>query len=122
MARQSHTAQVLKGAYGDYSVANAADYTYLAADTVNNEQTTLTGREIVIVRNTTGGALTCTFTSVKSGLGRTGDIAAYSVGANEFAMFGPFELTGWIQTDGNLYFSGSAVGLEFAVIRLPVGF
>ncbi len=121
MARQSHTAQILLGAYKTYGV-NLADYVYLAADTVNDEETTLSGREIVLVQNTTGGALTCTFTSVASPLNRTGDITAYSVGANEFAMFGPFEITGWQQTDGKLYFSGSAVGLEFAVIRLPTGF
>ncbi len=121
MARQSHSAQILLGAYGTYGV-NLADYTYLAADTVNDEQTTLTGREIVLVQNTTGGALTCTFTSTVDIFSRTGDITAYSVGANEFAMFGPFEQAGWIQTDGNLYFSGSAVGLEFAIIRLPAGF
>jgi len=121
MARQIHTAQVLLGAYGVYT-GNTADLTFLAADTVNNEETSLTGREIVLGRNTTGGALTATFTSVNDTFGRTGNIAAYSVDANGFAMFGPFELTGWIQTDGNLYFSGSAVGLTFAVIRLPVGF
>jgi len=121
MARQNHAAQVLLGAYGAYG-AGLADYTYTAGDIVNNEQTPLTGREIVLIENTDAGAQTITFTSTNDTFGRTQDITAYSMAANDFAMFGPFEQTGWLQTDGNLYFTVSAVTMRIAVVRLPVGF
>ncbi len=120
MPRQTHTAQVLKGAYGDYSVANAADYTYLAADVANKEQTKLTGQEILLVRNVDGaGAHNITITSVDDTFNRSENVTNYSLGLNEFAMFGPFKLTGWIQTDGNLYFEADNVNIEFAVVRIP---
>lgn len=120
MPRVTHTAQVLKGAYGDYSSVNSADYTYTAADVTNKEQTKITGQEILLARNVNGAAAhTITINSVNTPFGRKGDVTAYSLGANEFAMFGPFEITGWIQTDGNLYFEADNANIQFAVIKLP---
>lgn len=121
MPRITHAAKTLLGAYGDYSVANSADLTTLAADPANDEQVVLTGRQIVIARNSGAGAHTVTFTSVASPatFGRSGNIAAYSLGAGELAAFGPFELTGWIQTDGRLYFEADDAEVIFSVITIP---
>ena len=119
MPRVAHTAQTLKGAYGDYSVANAADYTYTAADVSNKEQTKITGQEILLARNNGGTGRTITINSVDDERGRKEDITAYSLGGNEFAMFGPFRITGWIQSDGNLYFEANHLDVQFAVIKIP---
>ena len=121
MPRTNHAAQVPLGAYGDYSVANVADYTYQAATGSSGddgEKTLLTGKELILAKN---GATprTITITSVNDEFGRQEHIAAYAIGANEFAMFGPFKQPGWRQTDGKLYFEGDNVNIEFAVIRLP---
>lgn len=118
MPRVTHTVQVPLGAYGDYSVANAADYTYLAADVGNKEQVVLTGKELILAKN---GATprTITISSVDDDFNRKEDVTAYAIGANEFAMFGPFLTPGWRQTDGKLYFEANSTEVEFAVIKLP---
>jgi len=119
MPRILHTAKALLGAYGDYSVANSADMTTLAADPANDEQVVITGRQIVVARNSGAGAHTITFTSTNDPFNRTGNIAAYSLGAGELAAFGPFDLTGWRQTDGRLYFEASDAEVIFSVITIP---
>jgi hypothetical protein len=77
-----------------------------------------TGRELLVARNTTAGALTVTITSVPY-LGRSGDITTYSVPANGQSIFGPFDPKGWNQADGMVYVVGSAAGMQFGVIQLP---
>jgi hypothetical protein len=119
MPRITHTAQVPLGSIGDYSVADAADLTFLAADVANMEQTALTGKEMIVARNVGGGPFLITVTSVNDPFNRTGNVTDYSLGAGEFAIFGPFDRTGWRQVDGNLYFEANNVAIEFAVVRLP---
>lgn len=120
MPRQTHTVKVLPGAFPSLPLAaNAVDVPHVAADVANKEQVALTGREIVLVRNDDVGAQTVTFTSTPDEKGRSGDITAYSVGAGETAMFGPFGLKGWQQADGNLYFEASDAGMMIAVVRTP---
>ena len=120
MARAILPIDTLGGAYPVLPVvANSLDLTEAAADVVTNNRFILTGREILIARNSTGGALTFTLFSVVDDLQRDGDITTYSVGANESAAWGPSELAGWQQADGYAYIDGSAVGLLFTVLRLP---
>lgn len=104
---------------GGVVTAGSADLTFTAADTVNNNAVKLTGREIVLVWNTGASPYTVTFTSVADSLGRTGDIAAYSVAASTISCFGVFTLPGWYQADGNLYVSASNVAVKFCVIKVP---
>ena len=118
MPRVTHTALVAQGAYGAYA-ANAADLNMIAADATNKEQVVFTGAEIIIAHNTGVSARTVTVTSVNDPFGRTKDVAAYSLSAGEYAALGPFELDGWLQTDGKLYFEASHLDVKFAVIRLP---
>jgi hypothetical protein len=90
-----------------------------AADAANFEQVTLTGTEIVIAHNTGGSPYTVTITSIADAMGRTGDIATYSLAASDYAVFGPFKLEGWQQADGKLYFAASNASVVFGVVKLP---
>lgn len=99
--------------------ANAQDMVFTAGDAGNNNSFVSTGRELVIVQNTGAGARTVTFLSVADDKRRTGDITAYSLGAGEFGIFGPFATDGWKQTDGTISVNPEHAEVKFAVIRLP---
>lgn len=118
MARQSHTPKTALGTKTNAYTANAADLTMTAADAVNYEMVALTGNELVIAHNTGAGARTVTISSVVDDLGRTGDITAYSLGAGEYAVFGPFGLEGWKQTDGKLYFAAEHAEVKLGVVKV----
>ncbi len=122
MARLALTVQDPLSAYPTLPVtANAGDVAFSAAgaDFADGAGFPMTGRELLLIRNPTAGALTVSISSVADSRRRTGDITAYSVGAGEVAMFYMNRTEGWRQSDGKLYIAGSAAGLEFAVIRLP---
>lgn len=100
--------------------------TWDAGDASNNNDVVLTGREIVLVRNTsTGNARTVTVPSVACPHGRTGDITAESLAlsadfANQIVHVLPlFKTDGWRQSDGKLYINPSHAELVIAVLRLP---
>ncbi len=116
MAKIVHTAVLVPGSL-DF---DGATITFVAATPASDEETLLTGKEMIIAHNTTGGALTVTINSVNDPFGRTKDIAADSIPANSFKIYGPFSTTGWQQTDGNLYFEASASGIEFVVLKLAL--
>lgn len=97
--------------------ANGADVALTAADATNKQEATITGRELILAYNSDSGAHTVTFTSIADDLGRTGDITSYSVGAGEFALFGPFTLKGWQQSNGKVYFEANDATVKFLVIR-----
>lgn len=119
MARTTLTKTAALGAYGDYSVANAADLTMAAADTSNQNQFVASSRDLVIAHNTGGSAQTVTITSSDDPYGRSGDIDAYSIGAGEYAIFGPFKRPGWIQSDGYVYLEANSTDVKFGVVALP---
>lgn len=115
MARVSHTAAVAVE-NGSSGVA----VTFTTADTTNKEQTTLTGREIIIAHNSGAAPATVTVTSTADPYGRTGDITADSIAASAYAVYGPFGVdAGWQQTNGYLYFEASSTDIAFTVIRVP---
>ncbi len=120
MARQTHPVFVPVGPIGDYTVANVADLTFTPSDPVNFEQVRLTGKEMLIVRNVGATPRNYTITSVPNALNRTGDInQGLNFPAGEWRLLGPFGVDGWRQSDGNLYFQGDNVEVEWAVIRIP---
>ena len=106
-----------EGAYGDYG-AGEADMTMTAADTSNKNSAKLTSKVLLIAHNTGGSAYTVTVTSVSDKYGRTGHISAYSLGAGEYAAFGPFQPHGWLQSDGMLYFEASNASVKFGLVKL----
>ncbi len=122
MARQNLTPKVPAGSYPALPLgANAADLAFTAAGAGFAEGSgfTMTGNDLVIVKNGNVAQQTVTFTSVADDKNRTGDITTYALGAGEYGVFGPFKRPGWQQSDGKLYMAASAADVEFAVISLP---
>ncbi len=122
MSRLSVTPQQMLGAYPSLPIsADGADFVFTAAGAsfADGASFAITGKELLLVHNGAGTAQTVTISSVADEKGRTGDISAYSVGAGEYAAFGPFKKPGWAQAaDGNkLYFAASNTAVEFAVLR-----
>jgi len=118
MARQAHTAFAALGTKTDVYSAGAADLTMTAADVANKEEVAQVGKILVVAHNTGASPYTVTVSSVVDGQGRTGDITTYSLAADDYAVFGPFDLEGWRQTGGELYFEASNASVKFGVISL----
>jgi len=94
--------------------------TMAAADVSNKNQFVASSRDLVIAHNTGGSAHTVTVTSVDDPhYGREGDIDAYSIGAGEIAILGPFRRPGWVQNDGYVYLEANHAEIEFGVAILP---
>ena len=118
MARQTHTPVQLLGPYPTLQpAADAVSKAAVAAIFADKEEVALTGGEIVIAYNTGAGARTVTFTSVADDKKRTGDITAYSIDAGSHAIFGPFAVPGWQQTNGKLYFEAEHAEVKFVVLK-----
>jgi len=122
MARTTLTAHTLPGPYpslqpaaGSRTVTEAAPGT--ASDGV--QVALVSGKTILVVRNTNAGSQTVTITSAADAQGRTGDITTYSIAAGGIAVFGPFATEGWRQSDGMLYAVGSHVDVKFTALNLP---
>lgn len=98
--------------------AGAADLANEAGDSVDGNEVDCTGTELVIVENTDAGAQTVTFTAAPDEIGRAGAITAYSVAAGAIAIFGPFNTSGWRQTDGKLYIDVSDALVFLGVLRI----
>lgn len=119
MTRATLTKKTPLGTLGTrYGTANAADLTMTAANSSDKEQFVASGKDIVIAHNTGAGARTVTITSSVDSDGRTGDIATYSLGAGEYGVFGPFDLDGWVQTDGKVYLQAEHSEVLFGVVDL----
>lgn len=104
--------------------ALAAQLTFQAGVLVGTGmQVVSTGRELIVLQNVDAAPQTVTILSTPDPYNRTGDITAYSLPIGsvtpQFAVIGPFPVTGWRQTDGNIYLSMSSVNLKVAVIQLP---
>ena len=118
MARTTLTKTTALGQFGTYS-ANAADLTMTAGDASNLNQFVASGNDLVIVRNSGAGARTLTITSVADAQGRTGDITTYSIGAGEYAIFGPFNTTqGFRQSNGYIYLTPEHAELLIGIVAL----
>lgn len=119
MGRTSLTKTVALGSYGNYATAGVAELIMAAADTANNNQFTANGNDLVIAHNTGGSACTITVISSADPFGRIKDITTYSIDAGDYAIFGPFALTGWVQSDGKIYLQASDASVKFGVVHLP---
>jgi len=100
--------------------ANAVDLPMTAANAANKEQFVASGKDLIIAYNSGAGARTVTITSVVDPRNnRTGDITPYSIGAGEYAVFGPFYREGWMQPDGYIYIEAEHAEVRWGVITLP---
>jgi len=115
MSRTALTVTTLK--QNNYAVQAGDLAVTLASDTVNLNAFACTGREILIVQNTDAAPHTFTVTSLADHLGRTGDIATYSVPATSVAAIQMSTLEGWKQADGNIYLTSTNSLLTFGVLR-----
>lgn len=121
MPRQTLPKLIVGGNYPSLPLtANSADLPMTAADVVNKEQFVATGKDLTIAHNTGISTRTITITSVADPKNRrSGDITTYSLGAGEYAAFGPFEREGWMQSDGNIYLEASHADIKFGIVTLP---
>ena len=118
MARKQIPVTIPFGPYPGTVVANQLDTVFTVADNVNFDQFVFTGRELIIVRNSTGGALTFTLESVADPQGRLSDITTYSLGAAEFALFWAGNMTGW-NNGGQFFLRSSAATMDYLIVRIP---
>jgi hypothetical protein len=121
MARVNVAAQTTPGAYPTLPVgANTRDLAFQVYDAgLFNHTAIVDGKTLVLIQNVAVGAKTVTFLSVADGtFHRTGDITAYSLGAGEIALFGPFKTAGWSNA-GFLDIDAEDANIKIAVITLP---
>jgi hypothetical protein len=116
------TISQLKSPFDDVT-AGQLDITFEAADNVNGNTFVCTGREILIMKNTTG-TNTVTITSVANDKGRTEDLTAYSLATLDIALWtgGLTNTKGWQSTSKTIALLASAAEVTFAVVRLPAGY
>lgn len=121
MARGNVAASAGVGSYPTLPVAaNAMDLALTAADPVEKNQAAFdqAAMLLLIFQNTHAtDPGDVTIESAPDGLNREGDITDYSLAAGEIGFFFA-RRNGWRQSDGNLYFDGSAATIKFAVIKL----
>jgi hypothetical protein len=99
-------------------VAGDLTVTFTASDTVNGNSFPATGTEVLLINNTDVSAHTFQITSVNDSLGRAdASMTAYSVAAGAIAAIQMSQLSGWIQTNGNVNLTSSSALLKFAVLR-----
>ena len=121
MSRTALTPHTPVGPYPTSVGAAALNIAETASDASNgNYVANMTGREVVIARNTDSGAQTVTFTSAPDEKGRTSDITAYSIGAGLIAYFS-FRggTTGWQQSNGQLYIDTSSALVKLTCLQFP---
>lgn len=92
-------------------------FTWTASDASNGNQFLSTGKEILLVRNTSGGSLTLTVVAVADTIGRAVN-ASIIVGAGLYRSFGPIGIVGWRNSSGYVETTGAAA-LEIAVLINP---
>jgi hypothetical protein len=103
--------------------AASADITFVAGDIATGNQVDCTGKELLLVKNTSGGAAgTVTIHGKADQYGRTADITTYSVANGVTSVFGPFPTDPFRQVTpvaGKMNIDVSAVTMLLAVLRLP---
>jgi hypothetical protein len=119
MARKQIPIIVPLGPYPALPVtATSLNFVFTTADSVNFDQFNFTGRELIIIRNSTGGALTVTLESAVDPQTRLGDITTYSIGAGLFSIFWVGNIVGW-NNAGQFFLRSSASTMDYAVVRIP---
>lgn len=112
------TRHVAPGSYDVDGLVVAAD----TGDAVEGNKFTATGRDLLRVHNTDTSTHPFVITSVADpATGRTGDISV-TFAAGEVRIFGPMELQGWADGNGEIVIPADAELDNFAIelIELPV--
>lgn len=104
---------------GSYSGSWTA-VTWTAADPTDKEEIVLTGRQLLLIRNTHADTdYYVTINSVDNQWGRSEDIHQVDIGDGEMVVWGPIALDGWQQPGGLLFLEAENAAIEYAVITLP---
>jgi hypothetical protein len=97
------------------------DITYTAGDAANDHQFANNGRELLLVKNGSGGGIAISIPRVANY--RTTEVTTASgatVGATKEQVFGPFDPAVFNQSGGVVHVDITTdTSLEFAVISLP---
>lgn len=112
--------QAVAGPYVAEGGTDMTTVTFTAADATNGNKIVMTtGRTLILVQNTAGGAGTVTIASSADPYGRTDEITAFSVEGSAFAAR-IFKPVGWEQTLGarDLSITGSATTMKILAIPL----
>ena len=92
--------------------------TQTAADATNLNYFPMTGNEVLIAWNSGASSRTVTITSVADKNGRTGDITADSIAADEIKIYPFFKTEGWSQgANGQLYHEANHADVKFMVVK-----
>ena len=121
MAETLIATQAMQAPFADVA-AGGIDFVFSAADNVNGNYFVCTGREILLMNNPSGGALTVTVTSADDAFNRSEDITDYSLAAGDFAYFtgGLTTQRGWMASGTrNIIVTASSADVDFAVLQLP---
>jgi hypothetical protein len=116
MARTSITSIVGPGAYPGALTTFA--WTDLGVTGTDGHQFTLTGAEVVLVKNISGSGQPVQLFSVDDSFGRAENIIS-TIAANGYSVIGPMKLDGWLQTDGNFYLDSTSTAIKAAIIKVP---
>lgn len=105
--------------------ANVFDLAMQAANPTDKEYVNCSGGEFLLAQNTHAtNPYTFTVNSTRdTAKNRAGDITAFSLGAGEIAIVGPFTRDGWEQSGadaGKIFLEAENAAIKFAWIR-PVG-
>lgn len=124
MARDLFTAALAQRVDQGTIAADAADRPYTATNATNDCKVVISGKEYLDFFNSGAGARTVTIDSIKDPIyGRLGSVTAYSIGAGEYAMFGPFSQDAWQQTSGGdagfMTFEAEHAEVKCRVIKFP---
>jgi len=93
--------------------------TFTAYDAANMNDFSMTGDDLLLVRNVAVSAKTVTINSSADNMGRSRDITAQSVAAATTVVFGPFtNKAGWVQALNKLHFQAEDNNIQFCVIKL----
>lgn len=115
MARTTITPIVSPGAYP--GVLTTFAWVDLGVTGTNGHQFTLTGAEVILVKNISGSGVACQLFSVDDQFGRQENIVS-TIAANGYSLIGPMKQEGWMQTDGNLYLDSTATAIKAAVVKI----
>ena len=114
MAETTLTVSEIGGGYA----SAATTLTMAAADTVNQNDFVASGNDIIVFHNTGASSRTITITSSNDPFGRTGDIAAESIAAGAYKVFGPMKTQGWVQSDGKILVQANHAEVKIGIIRI----
>ena len=115
--------KVILGPFAAYG-AGLADFTFAAGTVTDGDDWVCSGRDLLLVYNSSAGVLTVTVVSVDDETNRAGDITAYSLAAGDYAAFG-VGLTnslGWQGTGKKIRITPSHADVKVAVLTLPAGY